>query len=134
MSTEKKINDDNKSWHQEHSVWMDEVKLWQIEMERLVAHLYLLERALPDHSRALNEHAKVIDKHEKLMSDYECGKAPHCMPSSPPYNSSAEHEEFHSSLSILHEQVRDKHLQLKQTYGEEMKRFRTLAKKMLDEC
>lgn len=133
MSIEKMIYK-NKSWHQEHSTWMEEVKVWQIETDRLVAQLYLLERAIPDHSRALSAHTKEIDNREQLMSDYESGKMPHCMPPSPPDNLSAEQEEFHSRLSILHERVRSQHLQLKQTYGEEMKKFKALAKKMLDEC
>lgn len=113
---------------------MEEVKSWQHDAERLVALLYLLERALPEHTKALHDHAAVIEEHEKLVSSYECGTDPHCIPSCPSFKSELEQIQFHQHLSTLHEQVKQQHLQLKQMYNEEMEKFRTLAKKMLDEC
>lgn len=42
MVSKKVLEDENKSWHEDHVNWIDEVALWQHETQHLVALLYLL--------------------------------------------------------------------------------------------
>lgn len=128
------LKDDNKHWHQDHAIWKEEAEQWLREAEKLVALLYLLERALPEHSSILEKHLALINQHEQQVSSYECGMDERCMPSCPTFKSIEQQAEFHKKLSRLHALTKQEHYLLKQSYSDEMEKFKSLAKKLFEEC
>ena len=123
------LQEENKRWHEEHLAWIQEAEQWQHETRRLLALLYLLERALPEHTSMLNKHAILIAENEQQLSSYECDTDEHASAIS-----QKQHTEFHQRLSRLHEEAKQEHLKLRQTYSEEMDRFKSLVLKLLKEC
>lgn len=123
------LQEENTRWHEEHLAWILEAEQWQHETRRLLAHLYLLERALPEHSSMLNRHAILITDNEQQLNSYEYDIDEHAVA-----RSQEQHTEFHQELSKIHEEAKQEHLKLKQTYSEEMDRFKSLVLKLLNEC
>lgn len=123
------LQEENKRWHEEHLAWIQEAEQWQHETRRLLALLYLLERALPEHTSMLNKHAILISKNEQQLLDYECGFDEQASDIIQEQNT-----EFHQQLSKLHEEAKQEHLKLRQSYSEEMDRFKSLVLKLLKEC
>lgn len=134
MVNKKVLQDENKRWHEDHLAWTQEAEQWQHNTRRLLALLYLLERALPEHSSILNKHAILIEEHEQQVNNYECSLDEHCIATCPSFSTPEQQMEFHQTLSALHEEVKLQHLKLRQTYSEEMDRFKSLALKLLKEC
>jgi len=129
MSNKTILQEENRRWHQEHLAWIQEADEWQHETRRLLALLYLLERALPEHSSKLNKHTILIAENEHQLHNYECD-----IVANSDVMSQTQHSESHQRLSKLHEQTKQEHLKLKQTYFEEMDRFKSLILKLLKEC
>lgn len=125
---------ENKQWQRDHALWSQEVRFWQHETERLVAMLYLIERAIPDHASLLDQHISMVDKHEQRIISYECcGIDRYCLETSPDYKTLKQQLCCHDELSKVHEQMRLEHQKIKELYSTEMKRFRTLLLKLLEE-
>ena len=133
MIDTKELKEENKLWHQEHATWVAEVEQWQHKTQRLIALLYMLDSALPEHSAMLTKHVSLIEQHEKLVTCYECGMEERCFSTCPDFKSPLEHVEIHQKQSSLHAEVKQEHQLLKHTYAKEMKNFKQLAKRLLDE-
>jgi heterodisulfide reductase subunit C len=133
MVDTKALKEENKLWHQEHVSWMEEVEQWQHKTDRLIALLYMLDRALPEHSAMLKNHVSLIEQNEKLVACYECGIEERCFSSCPDFRSPSQYIVIHNKQKDLHTQVRQEHQLLKHMYAKEMKKFKQLAKKILEE-
>lgn len=129
----KTIKEENKLWHQEHTVWMKELDQWRHETRRMVALLCLVERALPEHSVMLKKHESLIIDHEKHMQCDGCGLDERCFPTCPTYKSPQQIEELHQKLANSHASSKHQHQVIKQTFAEEMEKFRSLVKNLLKE-
>ena len=129
----KTIKAENKRWHQEHTVWMKEVAKWRHETQRMVALLSLVERALPDHSIMLKKHEFLIMDHEKHMQCDDCGLDERCFPTCPTYQSPQQIEALHQRLANSHASSKHQHHVMKQTFADEIEKFRSLVKNLLKE-
>lgn len=128
------LKDENQRWHQQHADWLNEAQKWQRETHRLSALLYLLDKALPEHSAMLNKHIALINKHEEMVNCYECGIEPQCFDTCDSYKTEHEQHVFHETLCQLHGEAESEHEKLKQMFIDEMERFRTLAKELLQQA
>jgi len=134
MISKQELKEENKHWHQDHLMWMTEIKQWQNETERLVALLYLLERALPEHSAMMQKHTTVIADHEKQVCRYESSMEEDYLPSSPESQIVQKYSQLHQKLANQHASAKQQHLKMKQMYLDEIEKFKSLIKKLLNEC
>ena len=134
MISQQELKEENEHWHQDHLMWMTEIKQWQNEAERLVALLYLLERALPEHSVMMQKHTAMIADHEKQIRYYDDRMDEDYLSSSRDCEIAQGEIELHQNLAKQHADIKQQHLKMKQMYLNEMEKFKSLIKNLLDEC
>jgi hypothetical protein len=136
MATTKELREEkqNQHWHEEHVQWIADIELWQEETHRLVALLYRLEKAIPEHSSKLQDHLALIEKHEQKITQYQGGRDQRYLEVESDFVSIERQHEIYKALSKLHEEIKQQHAGLKQSYVTEMDSFRDLAKALLAEA
>mgnify|MGYP000468059266 FL=1 len=133
MATTKELKEENQHWHEDHLQWIADIELWQQETHRLVALLYKLEKAIPEHSSKLQQHLVLIEKHEKKITQYQGGRDQRYLADGEDFVSIERQLEFYKTLKSLHNEAKQQHMELKQSYADEMETFRNLAIALLAE-
>jgi len=133
MSTTKELKEEKQHWHEDHLHWIADIEQWQQETHRLVALLYRLEKAIPEHASKLQRHLVLIEKHEQKITEYQGGRDQRYLADGDDSVSIGRQLEFYKTLKNLHNEAKQQHLELKQSYADEMEQFRNLALALLAE-
>ena len=121
------------NWQHDDMHWQQEISDWLHQTQRLVALLYMLEKVLPEHSSQLDQHKLRIDRHNEELTKYRRGMEASSRSGHLASSELNQQKQLHDIMAMNHKDMRREHDSFSKDYRGQMRQFRDLAERLLNE-